>query len=634
MLPPETARVLLEALAAYTAPCEETDLVQIRASPPREVREELIACVRLGRVPGGGLGPGTIGPYGQLPRALPTVFVLAMSRASRPRGDEQRRRRPMHRRIADLIERRPERSAVAGGVPPDRIGEHVKGFEAASAGLEAKNNYRNTEALELLGKAVAIAEDAGGLLSDQQVTEALEALADVLMLIGRWPEALEHYDEATVRALKADSRVGAARNHRKSGELLQQMGQLDDARDAYERGLTLLEEGEPSPGAEGKAESAETAVIHAALGFLLGHLRGEYGRGIALLEKALEIGRRLGDGPLQARALNSIGVILNDKGDWEVAVEAYERALHLNEIHGDKLGASANYNNLAIIFEFKGELSQAVTYYRKSLKLDQSMDNLRGVGIDFNNLGSLCFKMGQWTRALGYIGKSRLMALQLGDLALVALAETNLGEVRLHRGDFAVADQHLRRAVEIWKELERADAVAETYAMMGSLCFRARKLGEAEAWFEMADEIATKRDFKIVQAEIARSMAELALAKGDVRGSEDLCVKASRLAHKLSLDDVMGDIYGVFGDVKAAQGDAREALGFFRKSLEVFRRKRIPYKLATALYRYGHHLSREQEDGRPFIEKSLQIFERLGAREDAARARHALGIAGSAGGRE
>ena len=598
LMPPSRVGTL-EALAAYAAPCQVSHLVEVVGGDGDGMVRALAECEQLGVIERRGADSFVLSA-----RELGDLLLERMSESQR---------QAMHGRIADLLATRVGSPMSLLAFHRLRAGDAASGFRAAlSAGQLARQRFQNGEALDLLGQAVELARGGELAVVEREIVEAFEGLADVLALVGRWPEALEWYREATVRSLKLDDRAAAARNHRKSGELLEQMGRIDDARVAYERGIQLLEGADgPSP-----EEMAVAAELQAALGWLIGHVRGEHGRGIALLESCLDIGRRLSQARLQARAMNGIGVILNDKGDWAVAVEAYERALRLNESAGDKLGASSNYNNLAVIFANRGDPFQAFRYYRKSLRLDREIGNLRGVAIDYNNMGTLCFKMGRWGRSLGYYARSKSMALQLGDLGLLGLAETNTGEARMCRGELEMAELCLLKGAEIDRELGQTDSLAGVLNLLGQVELRRGDLEAAREYFREGERLAVERDAKQVQADIALGLAELALAEGDPVRAEELCVRASRIAHRLSLDDLMGEVYGVFGAVKAAEGEAREALGFFGKALEAFRSMRQPYKLGRALYRYGRHLRQMGEDGRPFLEKAYDIFDRLGARLD------------------
>lgn len=89
------------------------------------------------------------------------------------------------------------------------------------------------------------------------------------------------------------------------------------------------------------------------LGLIL-HQKGESKRGITLIEKALSIK------PDYEYALNNIGKIYLDLGNWDIAAINFKKAINY------KPDFDIAHNNYANAMLFKGRINEAITAYQKN----------------------------------------------------------------------------------------------------------------------------------------------------------------------------------------------------------------------------------------------------------------------------
>ena len=88
-----------------------------------------------------------------------------------------------------------------------------------------------------------------------------------------------------------------------------------------------------------------------------------------MYEKALEIGRRIGDEPGVARLYGNLAVVCDKKGDTAGALEYNDKSLNLRERIGDKHGAAASYFNLGHLYRQTGDSDQARRHFEKAKAL-------------------------------------------------------------------------------------------------------------------------------------------------------------------------------------------------------------------------------------------------------------------------
>ena len=138
------------------------------------------------------------------------------------------------------------------------------------------------------------------------------------------------------------------------------------ARAAYERGLTDLEEGRIALGISALQEAVsldpDAAVYHNALGVSYLNLNRQ-AEALGELKRAVDL-----DGTYGA-ALHNLGVAYATAGKWDEAIRAYKKALSL-PAYGNLEGT---YNNLGWAYYNLGQLQEAEEVLRLALKLDPKM---------------------------------------------------------------------------------------------------------------------------------------------------------------------------------------------------------------------------------------------------------------------
>jgi len=90
-------------------------------------------------------------------------------------------------------------------------------------------------------------------------------------------------------------------------------------------------------------------------------------------ERSLEIAEELGDRRGMRHSLYNIGLLYNNKGDYEKALDYYERSLAIKEEIGDKRGMGISLNNIGIVHADKGDYKKAEEYLEKSLAIQKEI---------------------------------------------------------------------------------------------------------------------------------------------------------------------------------------------------------------------------------------------------------------------
>jgi len=241
------------------------------------------------------------------------------------------------------------------------------------------------EALGVADRAHAIFYEALKLAA---LKGAVEDECEVLCLLGRHHHDHKSFDEAATyflyavrRAQEERYRPGEAAGEVGYGGLCLEMGELDVAEEALNRGLERARSlGDPLlqiHALERLAELEETCD------------RPESAR--SALEEAIFLSKGCGAGTAQACLHHRLAMLHEGQSRISLAMGAYEKALTERRRAGDPAGLGATLNNLGSLYERMGDGETASRFYRESLlafgeagherrEIEVVLENLRRLG--------------------------------------------------------------------------------------------------------------------------------------------------------------------------------------------------------------------------------------------------------------
>jgi tetratricopeptide (TPR) repeat protein len=154
--------------------------------------------------------------------------------------------------------------------------------------------------------------------------------------------------------------------------------------------------------------------------------------------------------------LYNIGLIHQEKGQYDLAAEKYLAALKLNP---DYAGV---HNNLAIVYQATGKYSEAENEYRQAIKYNPHFAKAH------DNLGGLYYVQGKVDQAKREFSS----AIEISDLPA---AHNNLGGIYYSQGFYREAGQEFAKAVELDPYLVSARV------NLGSYFLKSGSSGKAES---------------------------------------------------------------------------------------------------------------------------------------------------------
>lgn len=131
------------------------------------------------------------------------------------------------------------------------------------------------------------------------------------------------------------------------------------------------------------------------------------------------------------RALNNLGYIMNDKGDFNKAIEYFQQAIKIKPKFAD------SYNNLGFVMRKQNNVKQAIEYFRMAIKLKP---DLAGA---YTNLGLAMQAQGNYDEAIANL--SRAVQLQPDEIK----PRSDLTNALILSGKLNDAAEQLRRIIKM-----------------------------------------------------------------------------------------------------------------------------------------------------------------------------------------
>ncbi|HEU5207568.1 MAG TPA: adenylate/guanylate cyclase domain-containing protein [Gaiellaceae bacterium] len=464
-------------------------------------------------------------------------FRHALIRDAAYEGLSYRRRRELHGRVADVIEKRHI------GRPKDVVellSLHYFNAErweetwtySRLAGDLAREVYANLDATRFYERAIQVGSKMASL-PERELALTWRALGEARDAAGDYRGAIEAMRRAT--PLLKDDPVQQA-------ELYE------------ERALALLRLGEYSSA-----------------------LR-EITAGLKPIESVTSLDAKQAANSLLARRAS----IQLQQGRARDAIAVASKVVENAEPLGPSLALARAYSTLEGAYLFIGQPDKAV-YEEKALEIFRILGDARSAAVMEMNLGVKAYAQGRWSEAARLYESARTGLERVGNVTQAALAAANLGEVLISRGAHAEAEAVLTEARDTLRASEYVYAAITCDIQLARLAIatddlptgleglthaleEARSVGDValavEAWIHLADAITRS-------GESERALAELADAKRLL--ADDSSPLGAPLARGTA-------------NALIEQGDLESAGQQLSSAVDVAREQQLVYEEAQALF--------------------------------------------------
>lgn len=279
--------------------------------------------------------------------------------------------------------------------------------------------------------------------------------------------------------------------------------------------------------------------------------------------RALKMFEACGDPIGISNAMQNVGTLLVQLGQYPEGDEMLGQALEIKERHGDRVGAATVLLNMASCALFVGNYAAGVLRAADSVTCIERIvvapaheqtdlvwqtHGWEPVPVDCrgllaracNNYGNALSVLGELDQAIECYGKARATMRELGDVAGEAMVLNQIGEVMRQQGVFERAEALYRRSVHLFEESgTRGYMYAVACQSVGEACAAQRKFAEAAVYYDQA--LTEYRGAKLVagEAEVYLLLGEMKIAREEFKAAVEMLEKGLALATSISAEELI-----------------------------------------------------------------------------------------------
>ena len=223
---------------------------------------------------------------------------------------------------------------------------------------------------------------------------------------------------------------------------------------------------------------------------------GELDRAREYLESALDEAHEADDLMIEGRALDGLGTVLAEAGDYRESDLAYRRAEKVFEQLGDRIYLGVVSNNLGMNAFEQHNFAEAITHFERTLELAHGASLDSDLAYGHSNLAAAKLAEGRSTDEVqGHIDMAIAAAKKSGNLGSQATAEMALGWLRHREGDYVAAWQALMEALENNQSAFHLPDITVTLGRVGHVAWSMGHHEEAVRLIEGEHSIRADRGF-------------------------------------------------------------------------------------------------------------------------------------------
>ncbi|MEO7917640.1 MAG: tetratricopeptide repeat protein, partial [Dokdonella sp.] len=305
------------------------------------------------------------------------------------------------------------------------------------------------------------------------------------------------------------------------GELASRLHQMPDLVRALEVGGDLQLQAGDGESAQISAE-ALLSVGHddAAAESIAWRLRGVARRRDGKLDAALNdlktsaaLAREANDHQALGDALNALGSLYRDQGDFANALEAHLQALDARLPSGHRLDTT--YRNIALLYREIEDLNTALDYLDRADAIASKQGNAFGMAPILGSRAAILNDLGRYTDALDSADQAALIDQMSGHRSSSGFDMVESGRALIGLGRVDDGVRRLQQGLAIGRETGVLEIVARALLPMAGLAVQRHHLGNARNLLDEANAVLQDARLRPQLIEYFTLLGQLAVEQGD-----------------------------------------------------------------------------------------------------------------------
>lgn len=221
---------------------------------------------------------------------------------------------------------------------------------------------------------------------------------------------------------------------------------------------------------------------------------GDFNKAIELSSQAMQMSS---DSLLVASASNNIGVCKRQLGEYEDALTQYLKALDIYNALNEKSKEATVNNNIGMVYSYLGANDKAIEYHLKAKDVFEELDNQKGISEVYNNIAIIYATDGELQKALDYFKYSLEIEKKLDDKKGIAESVNNVGAVFYYLQEIDSALVYFKKSAFLEKQIGNYAGVGASYNNMAQVLIEYDRAKEAKKYIDSAYYYANKYDVAV-----------------------------------------------------------------------------------------------------------------------------------------
>jgi tetratricopeptide (TPR) repeat protein len=304
----------------------------------------------------------------------------------------------------------------------------------------------------------------------------------------------------------------------------------------------------------------------------LGLLRDNTGNFEGALEAytvSLDVFQSTGNKPYEGTTLNNIGAVYDAQGYFSEALEVYQRALSIRLEISDRAGEATTISNIGSVYRDQGRYTEALEAYQQTLSIFSEVGDRAGEGTTLMNIGGVYDDQGRYAEALEAYQQALSIAREVGDRTGEGTTLNNIGIVYQNQGRYPEALEVYQQSLSIAREV--GDRVGEGAALsnIGTVYGDEGRYPEALEALQRALSIVHEVGFQAGEWTTLNSIGSVYHNQGRYPEALEAYHQALSIVRKAGFRAGEGVALSNIGVVYDAQGRYSEALEAYQQALSI-----------------------------------------------------------------
>ena len=262
----------------------------------------------------------------------------------------------------------------------------------------------------------------------------------------------------------------------------------------------------------------------------------------------------------KAKALNNLGSIYFDQGNYTKAIDCHSQSLKLRQEIKDRDGISASLNNLGNVYLNRGDYIRAIQYYTKSLKEFEESGNKKGAATALNNIGAIYKEQEEFDKALEFHRRSLKLRKEVKDEEGVANSLNNIAITYEEQAKYSKAIPIFKESIALSKAIDNFKGLSASLINIG-ICYK--NLGDYELALKSYEQSIAIAEEYGYRDDLATSLSNIGGIYSDNKEYKLVivyCTQALQIAQEMGLKPVMRDASAYLYESYKANGNLKLAL--------------------------------------------------------------------------